>query len=633
MLRTKLVFRTLQRHVSCEVKALPSLVVNVAPTRVCPLVAGLEHRPHSFCTSSSAALSSLDDEPKDPVLEDALDRIEAPPSNLDTSTTKPFSVLDQLDLMEQPTCQGCGIPLQFTNVSTLGYCPPHIVEGLTTVAELNQCLCQRCYRIRYNGQLPATSLPAQDYERVLREVRGLDTLMVQIVDALDLEGSMLSKSRHLFGKKPVILVVNKIDLLPEFSGQRRLIRYVQDLARKAGIERVIDIHLVSSASGLGIHQLLKTMKKNRQRRDICVVGSANAGKSSFLNALTKFLQEKSRRRNWASQRPSLPDHKPTLALSTSSSLDDTSELLVIDESTSAEAMKDDTPEENPELDVVYGSEAELDAILELQKNQEILESRDDGALQEPETHASSVGTVTESAFPGTTLAVQSIPLPEWWSTEMGRILDTPGLITCSRRQGLIETLARAGSTELGQILPTSRLTPRTFRLTPGRSVFLGGLARVDYTRMSQDERRDCRLLLTWYGALPGHLTKTENASALYIKHAGGLLSPPRGLDCLSQIGRLEPKLEVLARDYLTQAVEKKSKYLKKPKRTSILELVLPSFGWLSISAVDLDGTVRAMDTLKKAKISIHAVEGIDPVARSAIFPYELSRSTRASWQT
>lgn len=52
-----------------------------------------------------------------------------------------------------------------------------------------------------------------------------------------------------------------------------------------------------------------------------------------------------------------------------------------------------------------------------------------------------------------------------------------------------------------------------FRVEPGRSLFLGGLVRFDYETIGGHNVKNL-LLLTWYGVLPGHLTKTASMYAL-----------------------------------------------------------------------------------------------------------------------
>ena len=76
----------------------------------------------------------------------------------------------------------------------------------------------------------------------------------------------------------------------------------------------------------------------------------------------------------------------------------------------------------------------------------------------------------------------------------------------------------------------------------------------------------------------------------------------------------------------------RSKHIYKPKRTSAVEVALPGLGWFSITAVDLDGTKRALDTIRDGSIAVYGMDGIDARPRSCIFPYELSGSVRSDWK-
>jgi hypothetical protein len=112
-----------------------------------------------------------------------------------------------------------------------------------------------------------------------------------------------------------------------------------------------------------------------------------------------------------------------------------------------------------------------------------------------------------------------------------------------------------------------------------------------------------------------------------------LLSPPRGLDALSYTGPLVHTLDLDLKDYITKEIQTKSKSSKKPKRTSVVELELPGFGWLSVTAVDLDGTLAAEQTLQLGTVSVSACRGVTVRPRSPLFPFELSTSKSSSWKS
>lgn len=136
-------------------------------------------------------------------------------------------VLNHVSLMENWSCSGCGIELQHEHPKEVGYLPPSLLENLHDVRELKKLQCERCFQMTQYGRISDARMPYHEYEKRVRELREQDMLMVQLVDILDIDGSLLPKARHLFGKKPVMLVVNKGDLIPERSGIRRLMRHIR----------------------------------------------------------------------------------------------------------------------------------------------------------------------------------------------------------------------------------------------------------------------------------------------------------------------------------------------------------------------------------------------------------------------
>lgn len=79
--------------------------------------------------------------------------------------------------------------------------------------------------------------------------------------------------------------------------------------------------------------------------------------------------------------------------------------------------------------------------------------------------------------------------------------------------------------ELNLVLPKKCLQPVTYRLLPGKTIFLGGLARLDVISTSS-----AFCYVTFFASsdlvLAIHATRTERASALYQNHLGTLLQPP-----------------------------------------------------------------------------------------------------------
>ncbi|RMX63574.1 hypothetical protein DD238_006567 [Peronospora effusa] len=516
-------------------------------------------------------------------------------------------ILNHVLIMDKWTCSGCGIELQYKKPKEVGYFPKQLLHNVHDLKDLKRLCCERCFQMTQYGKISDTKMPYQEYEKRVMELRSKDMLMIQLVDILDISGSLLPKSRHIFGKKPVMLVVNKGDLVPTKSGIRRLMRRIKQEAKEAGIENLISIYLISAMKRIGMKEIVEDVTKYREGRDICVVGAANVGKSTFLNSFLSHLVD----RKWQH------NHRKYMKM-TEVSL---SELENVETAIMLNHDEDLTEETKAEKENRAFAEDKTTVVT---PHGELLGKE----LEMIETSAEEERKMTTSPLPGTTLAVQYLPVMV--HNEVFNILDTPGLITDTKRQELIEVLAMDGAAKLNNVFPSKQLPVTTYRVRSGRTLFLGALARFDYEIIGNDNNKNM-LLLSWYGVLPGHLTSTERAEDTFIKHAGGILSPPRGLDAMSFTGPLTLSRNVYLKDYALESALTKSKH-KKPKRTTVVELELPGFGWLSVTAVDLDGTAASQTTLSQAKISVHTCRGLSVVPRAPLFPYEMSDSKSTTWK-
>jgi hypothetical protein len=140
-------------------------------------------------------------------------------------------VESHIKLMESWSCSGCGIDLQTDEPKKVGYMPKQLLAKIEHIRELKKLRCERCYNITHYGKITDAKLPYNEYEKRVLELKAKDMLLIQLVDILDISGSLLPKARHLFGNKDVMLVVNKGDLMPEKSGIRRLMRRIQSQAK------------------------------------------------------------------------------------------------------------------------------------------------------------------------------------------------------------------------------------------------------------------------------------------------------------------------------------------------------------------------------------------------------------------
>ncbi|MBE3596577.1 MAG: ribosome biogenesis GTPase YqeH [Hydrogenibacillus sp.] len=311
------------------------------------------------------------------------------------------------DRMEQPTtlrrCPGCGAPLQSDEPTLPGYVPPEHLER-------EQPLCMRCHRLVHYGEVLAVRVESDDYRRHVQDV-GLDHEVLLVVDLFDVEGSLLPELPRLIGTRRVVVVANKVDLLPKAINVDRVSAWLSERLRAHGFEPTA-VMWVSAKTGEGLPTLFALLESTK--RDVAVVGAANVGKSTLLNRLIVHFGVKDRVR------------------------------------------------------------------------------------------------LSTSRIPGTTLARVEVVLPNG-----KRLVDTPGVLVDGRFGPLLKP------DELKVVFPSRRIDPRIYQLDPGQTLFLGGLARVDFLSGVHQP-----FVLYVSPALYVHRTKRSRADVLYFEQRGRLLRPP-----------------------------------------------------------------------------------------------------------
>ena len=139
-------------------------------------------------------------------------------------------------------------------------------------------------------------LQPEHFRELLRGLARRRCLVIAVVDLFDFDGSFTPDLAAIVGpSNPLIVVANKVDLLPRRANPEDVRRWVRRACARHGVTRIASTHLVSCKSGVGLDKLLGEMQQTmRERRMDCyVVGAANAGKSSFLNrCLNHFAAKK-----------------------------------------------------------------------------------------------------------------------------------------------------------------------------------------------------------------------------------------------------------------------------------------------------------------------------------------------------
>ncbi|KAB1282103.1 Nitric oxide-associated protein 1 [Camelus dromedarius] len=123
-------------------------------------------------------------------------------------------------------------------------------------------------------------------ERYLELVRAAlrraePSLVLYMVDLLDLPDNLLPHLPALVGPKQLIVLGNKVDLLPQDTAG-----YRQRLQERLWDDLLRDMRLISAKTGYGVEELISVLQRSwRYRGAACLVGANNASKTTLCNTL------------------------------------------------------------------------------------------------------------------------------------------------------------------------------------------------------------------------------------------------------------------------------------------------------------------------------------------------------------
>lgn len=176
-------------------------------------------------------------------------------------------------------CSGCGVKVQSEDPNRIGYIPKSALER-------DVIICQRCFRLKHYNEVQDVSLTDDDFLKILNSIGETKALVVKVVDIFDFNGSWLPGLHRFIGKNEVLLIGNKMDLLPKSVNKNKLINWMKKTAKELGLKPV-DVLLISAEKGHGIVEAASRIDELRKGLDVYIVGCTNVGKSTFINQMIK----------------------------------------------------------------------------------------------------------------------------------------------------------------------------------------------------------------------------------------------------------------------------------------------------------------------------------------------------------
>lgn len=160
-------------------------------------------------------------------------------------------------------CIGCGAILQNNDDKKEGY-----------IKNINSNLCERCFRIKNYNDYKIISKDNNDFEYIFDDINNTNDLVILVTDVFHLNiMNLLNKI-----KNPILLVINKRDVLPKKMNENRLLNYINS-------KQIIDKVIISSYKNYNLDLLYNKINLYKKSKNVYIIGYTNVGKSTLINKL------------------------------------------------------------------------------------------------------------------------------------------------------------------------------------------------------------------------------------------------------------------------------------------------------------------------------------------------------------
>lgn len=182
-------------------------------------------------------------------------------------------------------CPGCGATIQTVNENENGYIKKEVLEKRG-----DNFLCERCFKLKHYNEVKKVDTKNIDFDSIFNKISKESNLIVNIIDAFDLLGSVISNINELFPKSKILIIANKYDLFLRSNRPTKIRRYIKEYLNNKNIN-FCDCLVTSSISDDSGNPIYEAIKKYSDGKKVYFVGVSNVGKSTLLNTISKTFGE------------------------------------------------------------------------------------------------------------------------------------------------------------------------------------------------------------------------------------------------------------------------------------------------------------------------------------------------------
>lgn len=218
-------------------------------------------------------------------------------------------------------CPGCGVKIQITEANKPGYIREDVLEK-----NPYNFLCERCFNLQHYNKNIKIIIEEEEFLENAKKISQTDSLLVNIIDIFDLEGTVIKNINELFPNNKILMIANKYDLFLRSNRPSKIKRYIYDFLANNNI-KTNGLIVASAKEEISAKKIISAIEKMTECKDVFFFGMVNVGKSTLMNTIMYAVDENNTYRLTVSNNPGTTLDFVTVRLNNDLNLNDTPGIM------------------------------------------------------------------------------------------------------------------------------------------------------------------------------------------------------------------------------------------------------------------------------------------------------------------
>lgn len=180
-------------------------------------------------------------------------------------------------------CNGCGATIQSEDSKKPGYLRNDVLEK-----RQDDFLCERCFNIMHYNKNIKVAIGEKEFLEIASKISKEKSLIVNVIDTFDLDGTVIKDINKLFPKSKVLVVANKYDLFLRSNKPTKIRKYILDYLENNNI-KTEGVIVCSAKEEVSARKVIKAIGEVVSGEKVYFFGTTNVGKSTLINSILNLF--------------------------------------------------------------------------------------------------------------------------------------------------------------------------------------------------------------------------------------------------------------------------------------------------------------------------------------------------------